>query len=182
MTGRQLFKSIDRIPLIVYIFSFLYSICFKISQFYKLGGVILKYCYYKGKFKQCGSNVAIFYGVIIKHPQKISVGNNVSVHPLCYLDGEGGISIGDNVSIAHNVSILSFNHTWQDPNIPIKYNPKSFAPVSIGNDVWIGCGVRIMAGVHVTERSILAAGSVVTKDCLIPGIYGGVPAKLIKPI
>lgn len=108
------------------------------------------------------------------------MGNNVSVHPFCYIDGEGGIDIGNNVSIAHNVSILSFNHTWQNQSAPIKYNPKIYKPVQISDDVWIGCGVRIMAGVKISKRCVIAAGSVVTKDCSENGLYGGIPAKLIK--
>lgn len=56
------------------------------------------------------------------------------------------------------------------------------APVEIENDVWIGCGVRIMAGVTIHKRSIVAAGAVVTKDIDSGSLVGGVPAKMIKEI
>ena len=147
-----------------------------------MGGVAFRYCYYKRRFRACGTNVSIHPQVKILNAGQISVGNNISIHPFCYIDGEGGISIGSNVSIAHNVSILSFNHTWDDMLIPIKYNPKSFKSVIIYDDVWIGCGVRIMPGVKISKRCVIAAGSVVTKDCKANSLYGGIPAKFIKSI
>lgn len=50
----------------------------------------------------------------------------------------------------------------------------------IGNDVWIGHGAIIIAGVHIGDGAIIAAGSVVTKDVQSYSIVGGNPAKFIK--
>lgn len=182
MNGREFFTKFDKLNLLINILGVLYGINMLINKTLSKGGILFRYCYFKQKCKSCGSNIAIFKNVIIKHPSFISLGSNISIHTFCYLDGEGGIDIGDNVSIAHNVSILSFNHTWSDNNVPIKYNPKSFDNVIIEDDVWIGCGARIMPGVHIGKRIIIASGAVVTKDCLEPGIYGGIPAKFIKSI
>jgi acetyltransferase-like isoleucine patch superfamily enzyme len=112
----------------------------------------------------------------------ISIGNNVSIHPMCYIDGAGEIEIGNDVSIAYASSILTTNHTWNDSCIPIKYNKETFSKVKIDNDVWIGCGCRILAGVTLHRRSVIAAGAVVTVDVEPNSIYGGIPAKLIKKI
>ena len=59
-------------------------------------------------------------------------------------------------------------------------NFDSYKETRIGNDVWIGINVILMDGVTVGDGSIIAAGSVVTKDVLPYSIVGGVPAKLIK--
>ena len=118
-------------------------------------------------------------GIAIRY---ISFGDNVSVHPFCYLEGSGGIEIGNDVSLAHNTSILSVNHTWENYEMPIKYNPIDHTPVKICDDVWVGCGCRIMAGITINSRSIIAAGAVVTKDVESNSIVGGVPAKKIKKI
>lgn len=54
------------------------------------------------------------------------------------------------------------------------------APVMIGDDVWIGCNSIILKGVTIGNGSIVAAGSVVTKDVPANVIVGGNPAKILK--
>ena len=56
------------------------------------------------------------------------------------------------------------------------------APVEIGDDVWIGAHCLILKGVHIGPRSIIAAGSVVTKDIPSDVIAGGNPCKVIKSL
>lgn len=143
-------------------------------------GVFIRFILVKKLAKQCGSNVGIKQYVIIENIENISFGSNISIHPFCYLDGTGGIEIGDDTSIAHSSSIMSTNHTWGNMMVSIKYNPIVLHKVSIASGVWIGCGCRLLAGVNVGERSIIAAGAVVTKDVEPNTIVGGVPAKLIK--
>lgn len=87
-------------------------------------------------------------------------GFNLSIHEFSYLDAAGGIEIGDNVSIAHNCSLVSFEHTWTDLETLIKYNPTKLYPIKIGNDVWLGCGVRVLAGTVIEDR-VIVAGAVV---------------------
>lgn len=143
-------------------------------------GVALRYLFVKTCAKQCGDNVAIKEMVFLENVQNIIFGSNVSIHPFCYIEGVGEVIIEDDVSIAHSTSILSVNHTWENPSIPIKYNPTHKKRVHIEKDVWIGCGCRIMAGVTVHSRSVVAAGAVVSKDVESGCVVGGVPAKIIK--
>jgi acetyltransferase-like isoleucine patch superfamily enzyme len=145
-------------------------------------GLLLRYVLLKSLAKSCGDNVSVQPGVHLFNLDKMDIGNNVSIHPMCYLDAAGGISIGDNVSIAHAASVLSVNHTWKNAELPIKYNPESSAPTTIADDVWIGCGVRILAGVSIPSRTVIAAGAVVSKSPGASGVYGGIPARLIKPV
>lgn len=131
---------------------------------------------------ECGDNVAVFNNVTLKHIDRMHIGNNVSIHTQCYLDALGEIYIGDNVSIAHSSSVVSFDHTYQDNNLPIKYNTVKKGKIVIEDDVWIGCGCRILQGVTIGQRCVVAAGSVVTKSVLPHSLCGGVPAKIIKQI
>lgn len=66
--------------------------------------------------------------------------------------------------------------------VPIKYNKLKYRKVEISDDVWIGCGCRVLSGVVIGKRSIVAAGSVVNKIVNSNIIVGGVPAKEIKEI
>ena len=145
-------------------------------------GLGIRYICFKKLAKKCGDNVAIFPNTTLKHIYKMSVGNNVSIHTMCYLDASGEIEIGDNVSIAHSTSIISFDHTYEDKSLPIKYNKVRLGKITIFNDVWIGCGCRLLQGITIEERCIIAAGAVVSKNCMRNSIYGGVPAKKIKSI
>lgn len=145
-------------------------------------GILIRYVLVKNLSKSCGDNVSIQPNVFLFNIHKITFGNNISIHPMCYIDGAGYITIGNNVSIAHNTSILSMNHTWEDDSIPIKYNKEIAQKVILEDDIWIGCGCRILAGVTIKERSVVAAGAVVSKNVESKSIYGGVPARLIKKI
>ena len=142
----------------------------------------LRYIILKILIKDCGDNVKIGSNVQILGWENLTIGNNVSIHANCYIDANGTIKIGDNVSIAHNTTLLSANHGWSDRSLPIKYNPVSFAPLSIDCDVWVGCGCRILSGVTLGKRSIVAAGAVVNKSVTPGVIVGGKPARIIKEI
>jgi len=95
----------------------------------------------------------------------------------CYIQGMGGISIGDYTLIAPNVIIVSANHDVYDKK---KY---ILAPVKIGNYCWLGAGVKIMPGVELGDFTVVAAGAVVTKS-FVDGycIISGVPASEMKKL
>lgn len=145
-------------------------------------GASLRYILLKRLCGSVGDNVYVASNVVFKNSSRIFIGSNVSFHEFCYLDGFGGVTIGDDVSIAHGTSIVSFEHTWADISKPIKYNNLLGRQISISNDVWIGCGVRILSGVDIGHRSVVAAGSVVKKSVPNNTIVAGVPAKPIKNI
>ncbi|WP_369334536.1 DapH/DapD/GlmU-related protein [Rhodanobacter sp. FDAARGOS 1247] len=91
----------------------------------------------------------------------------------------GGVTIGDDVLMGPNVQIITRGHNTSDILRPINLQGSSFKPVTIEDDVWIGCNVVILPGVTVGRGSVLAAGSVVTKDVPSMSIMGGVPARMI---
>lgn len=142
----------------------------------------IRYSLLKTMIHQCGDVINIGPLVTIKNFSKLKIGNNVSIHRGCYIDASGEIMIGDDVSIAHNSSLLSTDHSWSNNHIPIRENPIIKKKVTIDNDVWIGCGVRILAGVHIGKRTVVGAGSVVTNNLKGHAVYAGSPAKKIKNI
>lgn len=85
------------------------------------------------------------------------------------------ISIGDNCKISEDCVISdSDNHKIINSNRPISL------PIIIEDNVWIGLRSIILKGVSIGKGSVIAAGSVVTKDIPQSSLVGGVPAKLIK--
>lgn len=142
--------------------------------------MFIRFICMKNCAKSCGENVAIFSNVYLFNVQNFEIGNNVSIHPMCYIDASGGISIGDDVSIAHSVTIMSEEHKYTDINVNIKDQGCIYKKTTIENNVWIGAGCRILAGAYIETGSIIAAGAVVKNRVKAYSIVGGVPAKMIK--
>ena len=109
----------------------------------------------------------------------ISVGRNVFVNQNCTFYDLGGLDIADDVMIGPNVSIIASGHPI-DP-----YQRRAFViakPIAIERNVWIAAGATIIGGVTVGENSVVAAGSVVTKDVPPNTLVGGNPAKVLRSI
>jgi acetyltransferase-like isoleucine patch superfamily enzyme len=91
------------------------------------------------------------------------------------------VTIGKYTMFAANVSILGGDHIFDNPEHPIIFSGRPNMPkTTIGKDVWVGANACIMAGLVIGDGSIVAAGSIVTKNIEPYSIYGGNPAKLIR--
>ena len=110
--------------------------------------------------------------------KNITFGKDVFVNSGCHFQDQGGIAIGDGSMIGHNVVLATINHDLDPRN-----NRKNhYAPITIGNYVWIGSNATILPGVTLGDWSVVAAGAVVTKDVPPYTVVGGVPAKVLKLI
>lgn len=107
-----------------------------------------------------------------------TIGENVFINSGCKFQDQGGLVIGDDVLIGHNVVIATLNHN-PDPDKRGNLMP---LPVKIEDKVWIGSNATVLPGVTIGEGAIVAAGAVVTKDVSPRSVVGGVPAKFIKKI
>jgi acetyltransferase-like isoleucine patch superfamily enzyme len=143
-------------------------------------GLLMRQLFYKLMFKRCGSGLLVYPSVYIIFSRHITAGKRVAINVNTYLDGRGGITIGDHVLIGPNCVIASCEHSYKDMRVPIFEQPVKYAPITIGNDVWIGANVFIKCGVKVGDGSVIAAGSVVTTDVPPFSVFGGVPGKVIK--
>ena len=125
-------------------------------------------------------------GVYLQGPIQFDYGCFTKFGKNCYANvnfvalDDGYITIGDNVMMAPGVTILTTNHRFDRTDIPMIEQGHVSAPVSIGNDVWIGQRAMIMPGVHIGNGCIVAAGAVVTKDVPDFAVVGGVPARILK--
>ena len=116
-------------------------------------------------------------GVKLFFPEKIRIGNNVSIQDDCYLSGYGSITIGNDVSIGTGVRVVSSEHDYSKGII--RNNQLVEKPVKIGSNVWIGMNVSILGGSVINDNTVIGAGSVV-KGEVGPGVYVGAPARFIK--
>jgi acetyltransferase-like isoleucine patch superfamily enzyme len=110
---------------------------------------------------------------------EIRVGRNVFVNQNCTFYDLGGLDIADDVMIGPNVSLITTGH-------PVEPSQRRAAtigkPIAIERNVWIAAGATIIGGVTVGENSVVAAGSVVTKDVPANALVGGNPARVIRSI
>ncbi|CAM2829894.1 glycosyltransferase [Rariglobus hedericola] len=90
------------------------------------------------------------------------------------------VVIGAQVSIGANSYIASNNHRYSRKDVAIQNQGFTGAPVTIGDDVWIGCHVVILPGVTIGRGAVIGAGSVVTRDVPSDEVWAGVPAKKLK--
>lgn len=110
---------------------------------------------------------------------EICIGRNVFINQNCTFYDLGGLEIGDDVMIGPNVSIITSGH----PVEPTGRRAITIGnPISIKRNVWIAAGATIIGGVTVGENSVIAAGSVVTRDVPPNTLVGGNPAKIIRTI
>ena len=108
-------------------------------------------------------------------PYGVHIGHNSIVGNDAFLDGRNGLYIGNNVSIAAQVLILTMEHDLSSPTFGVMGGP-----VFIEDRVYIGSRVTILPNVRVGVGAVVASGAVVTKNVEPWTVVGGVPAKFIK--
>ncbi|GAA6764491.1 acyltransferase [Flavobacterium johnsoniae] len=126
-----------------------------------------------GKNSFVAMNVRVLKLEIDKN--RIQIGNNCVINPGVLLDGRvGKIVIGDNVDIARDVYIYTAQH---DPHCD--YHSIKSGDVIIKDYVWIASRATILPNVILEKGSVIACGSVVTKNVTENTVVGGIPAKVI---
>ncbi len=130
----------------------------------------------KKYLKKCGNKPRVKKGAEIS--MNSILGNYSELGTRCLI--QSNVTIGDFVIMGPDVKIYSRNHNFEKIDVPIKSQGKKYYKTIIGDDVWIGANCIITAGVKIGDHSIIAAGSVVTKDVENYSIVGGIPAKIIK--
>jgi acetyltransferase-like isoleucine patch superfamily enzyme len=120
-------------------------------------------------------------GVVINaYGGHVNIGTNTFLGEYVCIYGHGGVQIGANTLIAMHTCIVSSNHSIPAKNELIRAHGDILLPVSIGTDVWIGAGCKILGGVTIGDGCVVGAGSVVTKDLPSYSISVGNPAKVIR--
>lgn len=112
----------------------------------------------------------------------IVIGENSYINSCCVLYSGHGIRIGRDVLIAANCTLAATNHAFDALDRPIRL--QGFQPsrggIVIEDNVWIGANCVLLDGAYVETGCIVAAGSVVRHRLKARGVFGGVPAQLIR--
>ena len=153
-------------------------------------------------FKSVGANVILEPGVLVFHPDRISIGSNVYVgHGTilkayhlnemvigantwigqgCFLHSAGGIEIGSCVGIGPGVKILTSAHRDDRVDLPIMHQALVFGRVVLADGCDVGVGAILLPGVTIGEGAVVGAGSIVSRDVPPFGVVAGNPARLLR--
>ena len=122
------------------------------------------------------------FTILFGGPSKpVTIGDDFFIGTHCYVNGVAGLTIGSRVTIAHGAMIFTDSGPNTSPILQKRF-PIVAAPVTIGDDVWIGAGAMILPGVTIGSRCVVGAGSVVKENVPDNTIVAGSPAKVIGKI
>ncbi|MEM9072867.1 MAG: acyltransferase [Myxococcota bacterium] len=151
---------------------------------------------------RCGADCVFETGVLIFHPDRVHVGDNVYVgHQTilkgyyqgdlhigdgswigqqCFLHAAGDLRIGRNVGVGPGVRIITSRHVEAGREVPILHSPLEFAPVFIDDDVDLGVGAIVLPGVTIGRGAQIGAGAVVAASIPSYTVAAGVPARVLR--
>ena len=118
-------------------------------------------------------------GVRIAFPERLVLGDHISIGHACYLQARGGITIGDHSILGSRVIILSHNHNYLTPTLLPYDEEHIIRPVVVGRYVWVGMGSMLCPGATIGDAAVVLTGSVVTKAVPRMAIVGGNPAVVV---
>lgn len=127
---------------------------------------------------RCGENLTVNQPFRCDYGRNISIGDNVFINFNMTILDEAEVTIGNNVFIGPNVSIYTPCHPLvaDERNTGVEWAE----PVTIGNDVWIGGNTVILPGVTIGDGAVVGAGSVVSRDVPEASLVVGCPAHVVR--
>lgn len=108
----------------------------------------------------------------------VTIGTGTFVNYGCFFDTSAPIVVGRRVNLAMDVCLVTGSHELGPPSR--RAGAFVARPITIGDGAWLGARVTVLPGVTVGAGAVVAAGAVVTEDCVPGGVYGGVPARLLR--
>ena len=139
----------------------------------------------KALFSFCGENVFIEYGFHMDYGDNIAIGDRTYLNANCtIIDSaktvQSSVQIGADCLIGPNVQLLAVSHDIEPNARLMKHNYAD--DINIGNNVWLGGGVIVLAGVSMGDNCVVGAGSVVTKNTEQNSFYAFNPAFKVRAL
>lgn len=127
-----------------------------------------------------GENVQIRPPFYCDYGTRISIGAGTFVNVGCVMLDGAPIRIGDACQLATRVQLLTATH----PVEPAARRDgwESAAPITLGDNVWLGGGVIVCPGVTIGDDTVVGAGAVVTRDLPAGVVAVGVPARVMRTV
>lgn len=131
-------------------------------------------------FAEMGENVAVNAPFWCDYGYNTRVGDFFFANHNCQILDGGTVTFGNHVFIAPNCTFTTAEHALdaQQRNEGLEVA----LSIHVGDNVWFGAGVTVLGGVTIGENTVIAAGSVVTRDIPANVVAAGVPCRVMRPI
>lgn len=129
-------------------------------------------------FKKCGRNLQIAKHVHVNFTSRIELGRDVFLAYSCWIQGSGGLTIGDGVLLSPFAVVATGNHGKRDGSY--RWAKGRNDPIVIGDGAWISSHAVVTTGCRVGRGALVASNSVVLEDVPDDCVVGGVPAKVVR--
>jgi maltose O-acetyltransferase len=134
-----------------------------------------------GDARRVGEGAFYLDLIVFLNGDRIELGDRVGFNYGCFVNGYGGLTIGDDCIFGPYVMIHTANHVVDDATQPIgEQGWRDEGPTTIGNGVWVGMGACILPGVTIGDGGVVGAGAVVTHDLPAFSIAAGNPARVLR--
>jgi acetyltransferase-like isoleucine patch superfamily enzyme len=188
-------------------------------------GLALRKVAYPWLLGSVGRNVTFGHGVVLRHPKKIRLGDDVVVDDLVVLDAkgtsnrgidvgngvflgrgtilsckDGDIVLGDKTNIGFHCEVFSAStvtvgrdglfaaytylvgggHEFDRADVPVIEQERSSRGITLGDNVWLGTGTKVLDGVRIGRDVVVGAGGVVTDDLPDGTVAVGIPARVVR--
>lgn len=132
---------------------------------------VIKVCLLRLFGAKIGKGVVIKPGVNIKYPWNLSIGDYSWIGENVWIDNLAKVKIGNNVCVSQGAMLLCGNHDYKRPTFDLMVKP-----IVIEDGAWVGAQSTVCPGVTMHLHSVLAVGSIASKDLMPYSIYRGNPA------
>jgi acetyltransferase-like isoleucine patch superfamily enzyme len=188
-------------------------------------GLALRKVAYRWLLGSVGRNVTFGHGVVLRHPKKIRLGDDVVVDDLVVLDAKGAsnrgiavgngvflgrgtilsckdgdIVLGDHTNVGFHCEVFSAStvtvgrhglfaaytylvgggHEFDRADVPVIEQGRSSRGITLGDNVWLGTGTKVLDGVRIGRDVVVGAGAVVTDDVPDGAVAVGIPARVVR--
>lgn len=130
----------------------------------------------------CKERIIVDDDVMLYAKGKLKLGKRFCINRYSRIVAHEKITIGDHVTIGQMVTILDHDHKYSMPEGQLKLDGYTTAPVTIGNNIWIGDKATILKGVSIGNNVVVGAHTLVHKDVPDNVVIGGNPFKILKKL